>query len=601
MGQYHDLVAEGEQKERCKEAVDALVSYWVDNDLMIHQFERKGMPVPILGFTDGKTLDTRVMMAIAGAKVAHHVTGQQKFKDTYEMLLDRYAVRNLQNFQTSKDFDDAEHVFCHLENLFRIEKDKELLRAYRVVADGLWSNHKGDAQSLFTYIYFNIAPDTEGKETSLAQALRSLQTWPTDMTLKPRMNSLKPNLKPPYAVYDAAWDNEYIWKGNLLNADGWLSRIVRDVAVPGEDPMVLYAVDEAGDLYQSRDGGSSPGAWRSIDQALTSPVLAISTSHKVRILAVACENGFYLTTTGGYTWKRLPVPQDGGKPRDVLFDPKREHVLYATTTRGAYVSRDWGEEFLGQSWESLTQDLPQGLDGLFFVAPSSPGHVYALMRGVLFSRSLDDGLWERGETLDLPGMEQYVRRYDWFSVDPLNSARAIVGLRGDIDYQGLGVLSLLRETENAGNSFSHDLGSLYDLFMDGGIGKLLSLVIQGEISRVVMDPKNGDRMYMGTPKGLRRSEDRGKTWKTSREGLDISWIRSVCAPAKSSWLFAGTPAGLYISEDGGETWRDGHLTLQFQKNTRREIGGAAFIDAYWRARYYGFIDEKAATSRTTGL
>ena len=60
----------------------------------------------------------------------------------------------------------------------------------------------------------------------------------------------------------------------------------------------------------------------------------------------------------------------------------------------------------------------------------------------------------------------------------------------------------------------------------------------------------------------------------------------------SDWLFAGTPGGLYISKDGGETWQDGNLWLQFDKNTRRELGGASFIDAYWRARYYGFIDDE---------
>ena len=40
---------------------------------------------------------------------------------------------------------------------------------------------------------------------------------------------------------------------------------------------------------------------------------------------------------------------------------------------------------------------------------------------------------------------------------------------------------------------------------------------------------------------------------------------------------------------GGFEWDQ-----QFDKNTRRELGGASFVDAYWRARYYGFIDEETA-------
>ena len=140
------------------------------------------------------------------------------------------ACADLRSFRKEKDFDDAEHVFCHLDLLFRIETDPQLLAAYRQVADGMWADHRQDAQSLFTYIYFNLAPDAEGRDQALADALRSLRTWPTDMTLKPRMNSLDASLKPPYPTYLAAWDNEYIWKGNLLRADGWLSRSVVDVS-----------------------------------------------------------------------------------------------------------------------------------------------------------------------------------------------------------------------------------------------------------------------------------------------------------------------------------------------------------------------------------
>jgi hypothetical protein len=36
--------------------------------------------------------------------------------------------------------------------------------------------------------------------------------------------------------------------------------------------------------------------------------------------------------------------------------------------------------------------------------------------------------------------------------------------------------------------------------------------------------------------------------------------------------------------------------LQFEYNERRDLGGAAFIDAYWRGRYYGFIDDATASA-----
>jgi hypothetical protein len=58
LGQYYTLAAEGEQKVRAREAIDALVSYWVDNDLKIAKYDTSLPAVPILGLTDGKTLNT---------------------------------------------------------------------------------------------------------------------------------------------------------------------------------------------------------------------------------------------------------------------------------------------------------------------------------------------------------------------------------------------------------------------------------------------------------------------------------------------------------------------------------------------------------------
>lgn len=81
--------------------------------------------------------------------------------------------------------------------------------------------------------------------------------------------------------------------------------------------------------------------------------------------------------------------------------------------------------------------------------------------------------------------------------------------------------------------------------------------------------------------------------------LDIPRAGTVFAPATTGWVFAGTPAGLFVSKDTGETWQPAHLVLQFTYNTRREIGGAAYVDAYWRARYYGFIDDTTAAAPWT--
>ncbi len=588
--QYYTLAAQGPQKDRAREAIDALVSYWVDNNLTIAELDPSFPPVPILGVTDGKTLDTRVMMAIAGAKFAHVATGKTKFKAVYDRLIDQYDVRGLKSFETEKDFDDAEHVLCHLEVLMRVEEDPELRAAFRAVADGIWSHHTHDAQSLFTYIYYGLAPDAPGKDRALCEALYSLQTYPSDTTQRPQMNSLFPERRPPYPTYQAAWDNEYLWKGNLLRADGWLSRLVVDVAVSPEDPQVIYAVGEEGEVYQSRDGAADWENWIPITKELPAAVRDVDVGGRSRILAVAAGDGFYLSTTAGAVWRRLPLPPDHGTPATVAFDPDNPLVLYATTTQGAYRSLDYGEDYLGESWETLTGGLPQRA-GEFIVAPGRPGRIYALLDDALFTRRLDAPAWTRAVNR---GLDEYAETYPWLLVDPADPDHVLGGYQST--YDGLGPLSVVQESTDAAQSWSNDLPSMFRALQDEGWLGVIARGVRGELHRAIIDPADARILYAAGSRGVMKSVDGGKTWSEHRQGMRIPRVERVFKPRHSPWVFAATPGGLLVSKDAGETWEDANLWLQFSYNTRRELGGADFIDAYWRGRYYGFIDDRAANA-----
>ena len=413
MGFYYELAAQGEQKRRAREAIDALVSWWVDNDYKIAGYnENSRPPFSILGYTDGRTLNTRVMMAVSAARIAYHVTGKAKFKRAFEDLVGRYGVRDLKQFRTAKGYDDAHHVFAHLDLLHRVETNKQLRAAYAIVADGLWGDHyKDEGHSHFTFIYYHLRPEAPGKAQALKNALFTLATWPTDMTIQPIMSSLDPSMKPPYPVYATGWDNEFIWKGNLLRPDSHTSRIATQIIVSPQSPHVAAVADPSGHLYVTHDGGASEGGWRCVSDRLRSPVRGAAFGPRTRIMAVACDDGYYITQTGGDEWRRLPL-ETNSTPTSVQFDPGNPDILFAMTARSIHRSLDYGPELVGNAWVDVGSRLPRGISLQFTIVPSGSdgeSRIYARNGFRLFYKLSDAAGWQMsqlgvgryGESLDI--------------------------------------------------------------------------------------------------------------------------------------------------------------------------------------------------------
>ncbi len=604
-GMYYDLVAQGEWKDRCREAIDALVSYWADEEDFIIKKYDGSISAPILGFTDGKTPNTRIIMAAAGLKVAHHATGKQKFADAYEKLVTQYSFRTWSD-DIRAGFDDTDHVLQHLENLFRIETDQQLLKFYHGVADSLWKQHQHDKQSLFNYIYYGLVSDAPGKEQALKDALWTLQSYPTDKIFRPRMNSIRKDIqiangraKEPLPMYESPWDNEYQWKGNLYQLDGWLSRITISIAIPEEDQMVIYATD-GGDIFKfmlvaakqdnqqviTIDSGKN---WREISENLPARPKKLACGKRVRMLFVAANDGFYKTTTAGERWYRMPLPADSGNPVDIRVDMKNPNVFYAITDRGVYRSSDYGEKWLGERWECLTENLPPANQQRFYVGLGEPTMIYAVLDNVTFSKSTDDKEWERGSEI---GISQYARTYPWVTIDPNSPRTLYVGIRSEYGNFPPNVLSV---SKDAGKTWSFDMRSVYEKFRKGGLIALMEGRFKGgTVHDLKIDPRDPNVIYAATDDGVLKSTDAGIHWKEANEGLEIPRAQTIFAPRNSDKIYVGTPAGLFESSDSGEHWSNANLVLIFNSNTRREVGSADYLDAYWRGRYFNFITEEQA-------
>jgi len=615
LGVYYRMAAEGEHKKQCRQAIDDLVSIWADNDLRIPVKDkgpgRHGFTMLLL--SDGKTPTMPVIMVAAGLKVAHHATGKDKFAKQYEKIVTQFGFRNRTKFRRFNrlDTDDAEHVFGHLDNLLNTEKDPKLLRFYRVVLDALWASHKGSKCPLFNYAYVSLTPDAPDRAKALGDALWTLQSHPTNTFFQPRMNSLRDDVTKdgrfstePLPVFEAAWDNEYMWKGHLYQLDGWLSRIVIALDVARDDPKVIYAADQSEDIYLSGDGAQT---WRWIGKSPAGGLFKIICGHKRRIVLLATRSAAFRSITGGSAWARLPLPAGCGELTDLQLDDANPNRLYAVTAKGVYHSLDFGEKWIGERWTCLTPLVPPAGRVRLSLGQGKPCMVYGFFDDEFRSRPLDGaGEWSPPTQL---GYRGYLDIYPWLLTEPGCPKHVTCGYRLDfrnVDadiFRGNIVGSILSKSTDGGLTWTYSRKSVMKRLREKGaaamILKVVGDLVPHFLERIAHDPRDPQTIYAASGKGVYVKQRDRRSWTKITDGLDIPKVEALFVPRSGDRIYAGTPAGLYSLKRGETRWQYANLRLQFEKNTRRDLGGAAYLDAYWRGRYFGFITDEQATQNPT--
>ena len=83
-------------------------------------------------------------------------------------------------------------------------------------------------------------------------------------------------------------------------------------------------------------------------------------------------------------------------------------------------------------------------------------------------------------------------------------------------------------------------------------------------SSVIIDHTNPSVVYCGTEDGVYKSENRGDTWK--RTGLNVGGVRVVVqSPQDAKMLVVGTDDyGIYITRNGGQYWEKSEAGLDHQ-------------------------------------
>lgn len=256
------------------------------------------------------------------------------------------------------------------------------------------------------------------------------------------------------------------------------------------------------------------------------------------ILYAGAAKGLCKTVIGGKdNWPTVGL--DTYSPRAIVVSQQNPNLVYAGTHKvGVYRSSDGGE-----SWTETNVGFSYPQVRSMLIHPKNDHVVYAGTDGGGVFKTVDGG--DTWKEINYGLIDKVIRS---MAMDPRDP---------DVIYAGTwhGVY----KTTNGGKNWSADPQGLYDV----------------DVRAVALDPSNPDIVYAGTqPRGVYRSEDRGKTWTRGKSPL-MEHIESMAVdPANLGHVYLGTRAGVFVSlnkgdsfETAGLRWSNMAWTLVFDPKT----------------------------------
>ncbi len=195
-GVYYDLIAKGDPKEeeRVKSLVRATTNYLIDHDYLFLDVDglptRWGAYSPRLLNGDMLWIDERGLHSLclmAHLKVAMHITGDEKIKQAYRELIDKYFYdvnvmqakemipNNPYGAVNHSDDEMAWMAYYHLLT-YPDEKDRQHWR-YRYSAARSMRANVEEKASLYDFIFALELP----KWAHVADGVDNLERWPLDL------------------------------------------------------------------------------------------------------------------------------------------------------------------------------------------------------------------------------------------------------------------------------------------------------------------------------------------------------------------------------------------------------------------------------------
>ncbi len=293
-------------------------------------------------------------------------------------------------------------------------------------------------------------------------------------------------------------------------------------AEKGKAKIVWVGTGEANGRNSSSWGG---GVYRSTDAGATFEFVGLKESHDIPRLAVDPRNpdvvyvaalghlwgpnperGVYKTGDGGKTWKQVLKIDANTGACDVVIDPAQPDRVYAAM----YARRRTPWSFTGNS--------EQG--GIF--------------------RSDDGGANWKKLTNGLPA------RVGRIGLAVFAGDSRTVYATVESDLGGTGRDEFDDRSPSGGVFRSDDHGDTWTRMTDVNPRPFY-------FSRIAVDPKNDQRVYVGGW-DLLVSDDGGKNFRRSSQFVHVDFHALSIDPDDPARVFVGTDGGAYVSNDGAETW-----------------------------------------------